>query len=226
MQLDDCRPKADQAARFEEELREATKELAQTHKQLSRLENIVEKYKTKAEESTILLRQYEVCLIDLNAKRQNLEDENTQLKETLRKGDNLSSLRGMTDPGRIDALERVWSDEKRGLELEIDRLKERLKVSEERSARDTTMIATLEERLKDAVNSMTATLDDLDGEDLNDELNTSRKDLYFTLSCITNVVDDCKSFVLRSNLRRQKLNRSSTNYLLKGKSSWEYPNEQ
>jgi hypothetical protein len=110
-------------------------------------------------------------------KQQNLEDENMQLKETLRKGENLThSSKSKTDPGRIDALERVWSDEKRGLELEIDRLKESLKVSEESSVRDTAMIATLEEKLKDASN-LTTNLDNLDGEDLNDELNTPRKDL-------------------------------------------------
>jgi len=54
------RPRADQATRFEEELKEASTELAQTHKKVSRLENIVEKYKAKAEESASLLRQNEV----------------------------------------------------------------------------------------------------------------------------------------------------------------------
>ena len=56
------RPLADQATRFEEELKEASTELAQTHKKVLRLENIVEKYKVKAEESNSLLRQNEVCL--------------------------------------------------------------------------------------------------------------------------------------------------------------------
>jgi hypothetical protein len=55
------RPRADQATRFEEELKEASTELAQTHKKVLRLENIVEKYKVKAEESNALLRQNEVC---------------------------------------------------------------------------------------------------------------------------------------------------------------------
>ena len=55
------RPRADQATRFEEELKEASAELAQTHKKVLRLENIVEKYKVKAEESNALLRQNEVC---------------------------------------------------------------------------------------------------------------------------------------------------------------------
>ena len=57
------RPRADQATRFEEELREASTELAQTHKKVSRLENIVEKYKAKAEESASLLRQNEVGIL-------------------------------------------------------------------------------------------------------------------------------------------------------------------
>ena len=46
--------------RLEEELKEASTELAQTHKKVLRLENIVEKYKVKAEESNTLLRQNEV----------------------------------------------------------------------------------------------------------------------------------------------------------------------
>ena len=54
------RPRADQATRCEEELKEASTELAQTHKKVLRLENIVEKYKVKAEESNLLLRQNEV----------------------------------------------------------------------------------------------------------------------------------------------------------------------
>ena len=56
------RPLAESATRFEEELKETTSELAQTHKKVLRLENIVEKYKVKAEESTSLLRQNEVCI--------------------------------------------------------------------------------------------------------------------------------------------------------------------
>jgi hypothetical protein len=56
------RPLADHATRFEEELKEASTELAQTHKKVLRLENIVEKYKIKAEESNALLRQNEVSL--------------------------------------------------------------------------------------------------------------------------------------------------------------------
>jgi hypothetical protein len=98
------------------------------------------------------------------------------LKETLRKGD--VPLRGKGDTARIDVLERAWLEEKRGLELEMDRLKERLKVAEERTTRDVAMIATLEERLKDSATSLTTNLEDLDGEDLNDELNTSRKNMY------------------------------------------------
>lgn len=59
-QVEELRPIADQATRFEEELKEANNELAQTHKKVQRLENIVEKYKQKAEESNTLLRQNEV----------------------------------------------------------------------------------------------------------------------------------------------------------------------
>jgi ferritin-like metal-binding protein YciE len=59
-QVEELRPKADQATRFEEELKEANNELAQTHKKVQRLENIVEKYKQKAEENNALLRQNEV----------------------------------------------------------------------------------------------------------------------------------------------------------------------
>jgi septal ring factor EnvC (AmiA/AmiB activator) len=59
-QVEELRPIADQATRFEEELKEANNELAQTHKKVQRLENIVEKYKQKAEESNALLRQNEV----------------------------------------------------------------------------------------------------------------------------------------------------------------------
>ena len=54
------RPRVDQATRFEDELKESNAELAQTHKKVLRLENIVEKYKAKAEESNALLRQNEV----------------------------------------------------------------------------------------------------------------------------------------------------------------------
>ena len=59
------RPRAELATRFEEELREASTELTQTHKKVLRLENIVEKYKAKAEESASLLRQNEVCISTL-----------------------------------------------------------------------------------------------------------------------------------------------------------------
>ena len=59
------RPRADQANRLEEDLKEASTELAQTHRKVLRLENIVEKYKLKAEESTALLRQNEVTTHDI-----------------------------------------------------------------------------------------------------------------------------------------------------------------
>jgi hypothetical protein len=41
-------------------MKEASAELVQAHKKVARLENIVEKYKVKAEESNTLLRQNEV----------------------------------------------------------------------------------------------------------------------------------------------------------------------
>ena len=102
-----------------------------------------------------------------------------QLKESLRKADATASpLRGKSDIIQIAALERIWSEEKRELQVEMDRLKDRLKVAEEQTTRDTGLIATLEERLKDSNNSGSANLDDMDGEDLNDELNTSRRNLF------------------------------------------------
>jgi len=55
------RPQAEQARRFEDDLKEAHEELQQTHKKVQRLENIIEKYKLKAEEGNVLLRQNEVC---------------------------------------------------------------------------------------------------------------------------------------------------------------------
>lgn len=108
-----------------------------------------------------------------------LEDENTQLKESLKKADAMSSpLRGKSDITHIASLERIWSDEKHELQIEVDRLKDRLKVAEEQTTRDVGLIATLEERLKDSNNSDSANLDDIDGEDLNDEMNTSRRNLF------------------------------------------------
>ena len=76
-------------------------------------------------------------------------------------------------------------DEKRILQTEIDRLKDRLKVAEEQSMRDIGVIATLEERLKDSTSLPSADVDDIDGEDLNDEINISRKNLYFPLEVDT-----------------------------------------
>jgi hypothetical protein len=111
-----------------------------------------------------------------------LEDENTQLKESLRKGDTTQSLlRGKLDSARFETSERAWLDEKRILQVEIDRLKERLKVADEQTTRDIAIIATLEERLKDSSTTRAPELDDIDGEDLNDEMNTSRKNLYLSL---------------------------------------------
>lgn len=160
------RPKAEAASRFEEELKETSSELAQTHKQILRLENIVEKYKLKAEESAALLRQNEA-----------LEEENAQMKESLRSRDTArSGSRGAFDTVRLD-MERMWAEEKNGLELDITRLKERLKVVEEQASRDVGVIAVLEERLREAAIVATPTEDNLEGEDLNDEINTTRKDL-------------------------------------------------
>jgi hypothetical protein len=67
----------------------------------------------------------------------------------------------------------------------MERLKNRLKVTEEQRTRDVGLIATLEERLKESTSGST-NLDDLDGEHLNDEMNTSRKNLFasFPMSLI------------------------------------------
>jgi hypothetical protein len=92
----------------------------------------------------------------------------------------VQSPRGRSEVARIDTLERAWSNEKRGLQLEIDRLKDRLKIAENQTSRDVTVIATLEERLKDSISGST-NLDDIDGEDLNDEMNTSRRNLSVSL---------------------------------------------
>jgi hypothetical protein len=81
----------------------------------------------------------------------------------------------------VIALERASSEEKRQLQLEVDRLKEQLKTAEGQTSRAAGVIATLEERLKEAGNTGPEDLDDVDGEDLNDEINTSRKDLYVAL---------------------------------------------
>jgi len=88
---------------------------------------------------------------------------------------------GLLDPVRID-MERMWAEEKNDLELEITRLKERLKVVEDQASRDVSVIAMLEERLMQASPVATATEDKLDAEDLNDELNTTRKDLYISIT--------------------------------------------
>jgi hypothetical protein len=74
-------------------------------------------------------------------------------------------------------MQRIWQEEKNVLQLETERLKERLKLAEEHTARDIGLIATLEEKLKESTSNGTTNLDDLGGEDLNDEINTSRKDL-------------------------------------------------
>ena len=111
-----------------------------------------------------------------------MEDENVQLKESIRRGDTTQSLlRGKLDTARFETSERAWLDEKRILQTEIDRLKDRLKVAEEQSIRDIGVIATLEERFKDSTSLPSADVDNIGGEDLNDELNISRKNLYSAL---------------------------------------------
>jgi chromosome segregation ATPase len=161
------RPKAEAASRFEEELKETSAELAQTHKQILRLENILEKYKLKAEESALLIRQNET-----------LEDENAQMKESLRSRELVrsGSRGGLDASARMDA-DRMWAEEKNDLELEITRLKERLKVVEDQSSRDVSVIASLEGRLRESTPVVTAVEEDLEGDDLNSEMSTTRQDL-------------------------------------------------
>jgi hypothetical protein len=74
-------------------------------------------------------------------------------------------------------MQRIWQDEKEALQLETEHLKGRLKLAEEQTIRDAGVIVTLEERLKESTSNGATDLDDLGGEDLNDEINTSRKDL-------------------------------------------------
>ena len=74
-------------------------------------------------------------------------------------------------------MQRIWQEEKNVLQLETEHLKERLKLAEEHTTRDVGLIATLEEKLKESTGNGATNLDDLGGEDLNDEINTSRKDL-------------------------------------------------
>jgi hypothetical protein len=115
-----------------------------------------------------------------------LEDENTQLKETLRRNElaqSQSRLRNRADSGRFESLEQAWAEEKRGFEAEVEKLKEVIKVAEERSAKDIATISTLEEKLKESSNSTPPNLDDLSAEDLNDELRTTRQSLYFICIC-------------------------------------------
>lgn len=160
------RPKAEAASRFEEELKETSAELAQTHKQILRLENILEKYKLKAEESSLLIRQNET-----------LEEENAQMKESLRSRELVrSGSRGGLDASRMDA-DRLWAEEKNDLELEITRLKERLRVVEDQSSRDVSVIASLEDRLRESTPVATTVEEDLEGDDLNAEMSTTRQDL-------------------------------------------------
>ena len=113
------------------------------------------------------------------------------MKESLRRGDTTQSvLRGKLDAVRFETSERAWLDEKRILQTEIDRLRDRVRVAEEQSSRDIGMIATLEERLKDSSTLPTPELEDVVGEDLNDEINISRKNLYYRVqSGVT--VDGC-----------------------------------
>ena len=135
-----------------------------------------------------------------------MEDENVQLKESIRRGDTTQSLlRGKLDTVRFETSERAWLDEKRILQTEIDRLKDRLKVAEEQSIRDIGVIATLEERLKDSTSGPAADVDDIGGEDLNDELNISRKNLYFPLEVkLMGDVYDWHVPIMNSRLQKLK----------------------
>ena len=104
-----------------------------------------------------------------------------QLKESLQRSDATHPPRGKSDITQIATLGRIWLDEKRALQMEIDRLKDRLKVAEEQTTRDVGLIANLEEKLKESANSGSTKLDDADAEDLNDEMNTSRRNLLVPL---------------------------------------------
>ena len=77
-------------------------------------------------------------------------------------------------------MERTWIEEKEFLQQEVDRLKSRLQVAEEQTGRDASVIATLEQRLKESASPGSAESEDVEGEDLNDEISTSRKDLYLS----------------------------------------------
>jgi hypothetical protein len=102
------------------------------------------------------------------------------LKESIRRGDiNQSPLRGRGEIARLETMERTWIEEKEVLQQEVDRLTSRLQVAEEQTGRDASVIATLEERLKESASPGSAEVDDVEGEDLNDEISTSRKDLYY-----------------------------------------------
>ena len=132
------------------------------------------------------------------------------MKEVLRRNEAaLSPLRTKTDIGKIDALERAWAAEKLDLQLEIERLKERLNRAEEQATRDVGLIATLEERLKESSTSGTADVDDVDGEHLNEEMNTSRKTLS-VVSGMLLIVVECKLFDLKGSLQLRKQKQSLT----------------
>lgn len=100
------------------------------------------------------------------------------MKESIRRGDiNQSPLRGRGEIARLETMERTWIEEKEVIQQEVDRLKTRLQVAEEQTTRDASVIATLEERLKDSASPGSADMENVEGEDLNDEISTSRKDL-------------------------------------------------
>ena len=80
---------------------------------------------------------------------------------------------------------------------------------------DASVIATLEERLKESASPGSAEVDDIEGEDLNDEISTSRKDLYYPDSRGGElIVDDSKLFDWNGSLRRLKQQLTLLNYLL------------
>jgi hypothetical protein len=104
-----------------------------------------------------------------------LEDENAQLKEALRRNDiSLSPLRAKTEALRIETIERAWLEERAGLQRETENLKDRLKMANDQLKRNQDTISSLEEK---AANARTPGSEELEGEGLNDEINTSRKDM-------------------------------------------------
>lgn len=110
-------------------------------------------------------------------------------------------------------MERTWIEEKEVLQQEVDRLKSRVQVAEEQNGRDASVIATLEERLKESASPGSTEIEDVEGEDLNDEISTSRKDLYFQALRGGLMIDDGRLFAWKGSSRRLKRRLSSASYL-------------